>query len=146
MSFSENLSKVVTDQLTRFVTLNRHQLAGHMANLEFWLDQVRHVLAVIDGYQERFRALKAGQTEYVLQHQTTNFLPDDPDIQWTPALPQRVSDQSLREARRNVVDSTYQFLMRLYHDGFIHEARLRSLCRNLNIGIDPLELKHKHNP
>ena len=35
MSFSENMAKVVADQLARFVTLNTHQLAGHMANLEF---------------------------------------------------------------------------------------------------------------
>src|SRR5438046_30269 len=98
MSFSENLTKVVTDQVARFVTLNRHQLAGHVANLEFWLDQVRHALAVIDGYQERFRQLKAGQAEYVAQHQTTVSLPLDPDIKGPPDPPRRVPDASPRDA------------------------------------------------
>src|SRR5439155_5157227 len=84
MSFSENLAKVVADQLARFVTLNRHQLAGHVANLDFWVAQARHALEVIDGYQERFRRLKAGQAEYVATHQTTVSSPVDPDIKGPP--------------------------------------------------------------
>ena len=59
MSFSTKLAKLVADQLARFVTLNRHQLAGQVANLDFWLDQVRHGLAVVDGYGRRFQRLKA---------------------------------------------------------------------------------------
>lgn len=42
MSFSTEMAGLVAGQLARFVTLNRHQLAGQVANLEFWLAQVRH--------------------------------------------------------------------------------------------------------
>src|SRR6266446_1300116 len=102
MSFSENMAKVVADQLVRFVTLNRHQLAGHVANLDFWIAQARHALEVIDGYQERFRRLKAGQADYVATHQITVSLSFDPDIKGPPDPPRRVPDASLREARRSV--------------------------------------------
>ena len=50
MSFSTDIAELVANQLSRFVTLNRHQLAGQAANLEFWVVQVRLALDTIDGY------------------------------------------------------------------------------------------------
>ena len=143
MSFSENVAKVVADQLARFVTLNRHQLAGHVANLDFWVAQARHALEVIDGYQERFRRLKNGQAAYVTEHQTTTWLPSDPDIKGPPDPPRRVADASLREARRAVVDAAYGFLVRLFQDGLIPESQLRAVCGSLGIGIEPTDLRRK---
>ena len=144
MSFSENVAKLVADQLSRFVTLNRHQLAGHVANLDFWIAQARHALEVIDGYQERFRRLKAAQAEYVERHQTTTFFPSDPDIKGPPDPPRRVPDAALREARRSVTEATYRFLVRCYHDGLVPEPQLRSVCGSLDVSIDPADLKRKH--
>jgi hypothetical protein len=141
VSFSENLAKVVADQLTRFVTLNRHQLAGHVANLDFWLDQARHVLAVIDGYEARFRRLKSAQAEYVTEHQTVTFSPVDPDIKGAPDLPRRVPDAARREARLAVTESAYRFLLRCYRDGLIPEPRLRAACGSLGISVDPTDLR-----
>ena len=54
MSYSSQIADLLAAQLTKFVTLNRHQLAGQASNLDFWLLEVRHCLAVIDGYRERF--------------------------------------------------------------------------------------------
>jgi hypothetical protein len=141
MSFSENLANVVADQLARFITLNRHQLAGHVANLDFWVTQARHALEIIDGYQERFRRLKAAQAEFVNAHQTTVSLPFDPDITGPPDAPRRVPDARLSEARRSLADACYGFLMRCFKDRLIPESRLRSLCDGLGIGIDPADLK-----
>src|SRR5262245_28135841 len=73
VSFSTDMAKLVADQLSRFVTLNRHQLAGQVANLDFWLAQVRHALAVIEGYGSRFVRMHAAQEQYVTQHGTTEF-------------------------------------------------------------------------
>ncbi len=141
MSFSENMAKVVADQLARFVTLNRHQLAGHVANLRFWIAQARHALEVIDGYQERFRLLKAGQADCVAAHQTMVYSPVDPDIAGPPDPPRRVPSASLRHARRSVVEATYKLLLRLYRDGLISESQVRSLCGDLEISIDPADMR-----
>lgn len=54
MAYSSDITKTLTVQVTKFVTLNRHQLAGHVANLGFWVAEVRHCLDVIDGYNRRF--------------------------------------------------------------------------------------------
>ena len=140
MSFSENMAQVVADQMERFVTLNRHQLAGHVANLDFWIAQTRHVLQVIDGYQERFRRLKAGQADHVATHGTTVLPPFGPDHIGSPELPRRMPDSDLRNARRAAADATCRFLVRLCHDRLIPEAQLRSLCDSLNIGVATADL------
>lgn len=141
MSFSEDLSKVVSDQLARFVTLNRHQLAGHVANLDFWLDQARHVLDVLDGYEPRFRRLKSAQDAHVAEQQIAASFPGDPDIKGKPTPPRRVPDTARREARLAVTESAYQFLLRCYRDELIPESRLRSACDGLNISVDPQDLR-----
>jgi len=141
VSFSENMAKLVADQLSRFVTLNRHQLAGHVANLDFWIDQARHALEVIDGYEGRFRRLKSGQAEYVAEHQTKTFLLGDTDIQGAPEPPRRISNADLREARRSLTEATYRFFVRCCNDGLISETRLRAVCRSLDIGVETADLR-----
>ncbi len=143
MSFSESIAKVVADQLARFVTLNRHQLAGQVANLDFWVDQARHALEVIDGYEPRFRRLKAAQDAYVADHNTLTFFPSDPEIKGPPDPPRRVPHANLRDARRSVTEATYRFLVRCYHDGLIPEARLRAICRSLEIGVEVTDLHRR---
>jgi hypothetical protein len=141
MSYSEHIAKVVSDQLERFVTLNRHQLAGQVANLDFWIAQSRHALGLIDGYQDRFRRMKAGQSEHVAAHGTIVTSPVDSDIAGTPFPPRRVPDANLRDARHSVTEATYRFLVRLTNDQLISESQLRSLCDDLEIGIDPKDLR-----
>jgi hypothetical protein len=146
MSYLEQVAKVLADQLERFVTLNRHQLAGQAANLDFWLGETRHALDVVGGYHERFRRLKEAQTNYVNDHCTIQFdvrapYPDDVDL--TPDPPRRILDANLRDSRRAVSDALYRFLVRLFHDGFIPEQRLRAICTELDIGIDVMDLRRK---
>src|SRR3954471_14676429 len=71
VSCSTDMAKLVAEQLSRFVTLNPHQLAGQVANLDFWLAEVRHALAAIEGYGMRFVRMEAAQEQYVAAHGTT---------------------------------------------------------------------------
>ena len=74
MSFSTDMAKLVADQLSRFVTLRPHQLAGQAANLDFWLAQVRHALSVIDGYGVRFIRLHAAQEQHVTSRRNIQLI------------------------------------------------------------------------
>jgi len=143
MSFSEIMAKIVADQLARFVTLNRHQLAGQASNLDFWVDQARHALEVIDGYEPRFRRLKAAQDEYVAEHNTLTFFPSDPEIKGAADPPRRVPHATLCNARVSVTDATYRFLVRCYNDGLIPESRLRDICGSLDIGVETTDLRRR---
>ena len=124
MSFSTAMAKLVADQLSRFVTLNRHQLAGQVANLEFWLAQVRHALAVIDGYGARFVRMHGAQEQYVAQHGTTEFVvgAEDYTPQTRPTPPRRVPDRELRQARRALVEAARRFLERCQAEGLVADT------------------------
>ena len=141
MSFSTDMAKLIGDQISKFVTLNRHQLAGHVANLDFWTAQVRHCLAVIDGYGKRFHMLKVAQAKHVSEHHTTEFSLDDPCCtQGMPAPPRKVPDSELKEARTALCDATHRFLVRCYNDGFLEEAEYRKACEESGIGFDAADL------
>jgi hypothetical protein len=141
VSFSTNMAKLVTDQLSRFVTLNRHQLAGHVANLEFWLAQVRHSLQVIDGYGARFRLLKTAQEKHVAEHHTVEFdLDDRCCTRGKPDTPRKVAESELKDARVALTQATRRFLVRCYSEGLIDEAVFRKACQDSGIGFDPTDL------
>lgn len=90
MLFTTDIAGLVAGQLTRFVTLNRHQLAGQVENLNFWLAEVHHALDMIDGYGVRFVRLHAAQERYVATYNVT----------MSEVGPGGVSERSPAEVRR----------------------------------------------
>ena len=125
MSFSTDIAALVAKQLSRFVTLSRHQLAGQAANLDFWLDQVRHALSVIDGYGVRFVRMHGAQEEYVAAHDTKTFtLGADYPTEAKASPPRRIPDHEMRKARRELVEATVRFLERCRSDGLISESQM----------------------
>ena len=142
MAYSSEIAKILTDQLTKFATLNRHQLVGHVTNLDFWTAEVRHSLDVIDGYGRRFEQLKAAQERHVAEHGTVAFSLHDPCCtQQSAAPPKRVPQKELGEARRRLCDATYRFLVCCFNQRFIEETRLRQMCDRLGIGIEASDLR-----
>jgi hypothetical protein len=123
VSFSTDMAKLVADQLSRFVTLNPHQLAGQAANLDFWLAQVRHALAVIDGYGVRFVRMEAGQQQYVAAHGTKLSEVGPAGVEERrPPPPRRIPDRELRQARRALVEAATRFLERCRAEGLVADS------------------------
>lgn len=144
MAYSSDIVRILTDQLARFATLNRHQLAGHVANLDFWSGEVRHGLEVIDGYGPRFETMKAAQMRFAADHGTVQFDLDDPCCTRTSAAPpRRVPSQELGEARRRLCDAFYKFLVRGFHEALLDEGRLRGTCEALGIGVESGDLRRR---
>lgn len=135
MSFSTDMAQLVSDQLSRFVTLNRHQLAGQLANLDFWMAQVRHALETIDGYGVRFVRMQAAQGKHVNAYGTTEFAPE-PHYGTThkPTPPHRVPDRELQKARKALIDAAYRFLTRCRKEGLISLAQI-AMAREI-IGVE----------
>ncbi len=132
MSYSVDIADLVAKQLMRFVTLNRHQLAGQAANLGFWLDEVQHALAVIGGYGVRFTRMYAAQEQYVNVHGTTEF---DLDADWNTerraSPPRRLPGQELEKARRNLIKAALNFLERCRSEGFLSADRFSAAIKSL---------------
>lgn len=144
MAYSSDIAKTLADRIMKLTTLNRHQLIGHVANLDFWTTEMRHCLDVIDGYNRRFERMKAAQIKYTDQHETTEYELDDPCCTRTKAFPpSRVPDAELREARTRLCDATYRFFIRCFSEGFIHETVLRRTCNSLDIGVEASDLRQR---
>jgi len=122
--------------LERFLTLHPYQLAGQVANINFWVSEVRHVLRAIDGYPTRFRQLKVGQTDFIVTHGTKVSLYGD---RVSPSPPRRVSDVDLQHARRSVTEAMYRFLLRLQKEKLLPSNDLCAICTELDIGVDPAD-------
>lgn len=133
----------LTSQLTRLVTLNTHQLAGQVANLSFWSDEVAHALAVLDGYNARFKALSAAQKEYVTRHGTEEFRLDDEwgDSYQSPLPPRPLSDRERQAARTALTEAFYRLLIRCHSAKLIDGERVRAECGRHSIGVDPVDLR-----
>jgi hypothetical protein len=123
--------------LSRFVTLNRHQLAGQAANLDFWLSQVYHALTVIDGYGPRFVRMHAAQEQYVATHGTKEYaLGWEYPVASKAAPPRRIPDREMRSARKSLVEAAYRFVARCHRDHLISETCFLDVCRSLGINTD----------
>ena len=72
MAYFTDINRTLTVQITKVVTLNRHQLAGYLANLEFSVSEVRHCLDVIDAYNRSFEQMKAAQARRISGHGTVD--------------------------------------------------------------------------
>jgi hypothetical protein len=123
VSFSTDMAKLVADQLSRFVTLNPHQLAGQLENLDFWLAEVRHALTVLDGYGVRFVRLHAAQERFVAAHEITASVIDPSGVtERRPPQVHRIPDRELRQARRALVDAATKLLERCRTEGLIPDS------------------------
>ncbi|MGE5191576.1 MAG: hypothetical protein ACM3U2_03685 [Deltaproteobacteria bacterium] len=142
MAYMIDLSAVLAETLGKLTTLNRHQLAGHAANLDFWREETKHCLAVIDGYHHRFDRMKDAQMKHAAEHHTIQFLLDDPCCTGEPATPpRRVPDAEIKAVRRALCDAFYRFIVRCYNDRLIERNMLESATDSLGIGIEASDLK-----
>jgi hypothetical protein len=134
VSFSTDIADLVAKQLSRFVTFNRHQLAGQVANLDFWLGEVQHALAVIDGYGVRFTRMYAAQEQHVSTHGTTEF---NLDASWETkhqaSSPHRLPAHELEKSRRNLTQAASKLLERCRSEGFLLKDQFSAAMASLGV-------------
>ena len=118
------IAHILTKQLAKFVTLRRYQLAGHVANFDFWMAEVRHALAVIGGYKTRFEKMRTAQRA----------------LQSGPFLT-RLPHDEMDDAKAELRDVCYRLLTRCVREQLLSEAALRELCVSLDISVDARNLR-----
>jgi hypothetical protein len=134
MPYVEDITEPLIKTLTYAGGLPVRQLAGHAANLEFWVREVEHAFAVIDGYGERFKKLQEGE----------RIAAERLGIEWHPFHERKlvrpgIGGLELKELRYRLLDTVSQFLRRCYNEGLVTEAALDNYCKRLD--LDSFELK-----
>ena len=82
-------------------------LAGFAANLDFWVAEIRHRLALIDGYPARFRRFADAQARWHRDHHLGK-------------LPARnLQDRELEELRHRLIRAASRWIAHLAHEGVV---------------------------
>jgi hypothetical protein len=148
-SYSTRRATLLADQLERLATQNLHQLAGQIANLDFWISEAEAALDTIDLYPARFRRLRDAQAEWVEAHGTRvvaycavcqgacGFGPGKPEP------PRRVPSGDLASAAAAVRGAMRRFLLRLYRAGLLDEPAVRGHADRLEIAVEPEDLDRR---
>src|SRR5580698_9563612 len=105
MSYSTDIAIALADQLIKLSSLNRHQLAGQVANLDFWMSELRHCIVTIDEYRHRFDRMNKAQADYVFEHKTIEFPLHDPEFAGPAQGAKPVPERDLKDARRKLCDA-----------------------------------------
>lgn len=140
-------AELVSDQIGRFATQHIHQLAGHHANLQFWMAEAVAAVRAIDEYPARFRRLQDARLSWVRAHKTKisrycpicggacEFGPQ------TPERPYRIPSQDMSAARAAVQSAVQKFLVRLFHAGFLSESDVRREADLVGVPIEAEDLE-----
>lgn len=153
MAYTLDIADAVARTVAKFATLNAYQLAGHVANLQFWQGQVRNALDAIDGFSSRRRKLVEAEKHHVRRHDTRRFFPDQmspkqlqedrdfPEDAWPldHAKPdsQQVDPNSLKDKRREVADAFYGFLVRCHKEQLVSAESAKKVLAECGIGVEP---------
>jgi hypothetical protein len=147
MAYSLDISDALSKTIGKFATLNNYQLAGHVANLDFWIRQIKNVLDAIDGYSKRQRRLEQAQKQYIAAHDTKRFFkgqlelnrefPDDEPLSEARPDSWRIDSETLKTTRLAVVDAFYRFLVRCHNAKLISDADAKRALSECGIGVEP---------
>lgn len=149
MAYTIDIADKVSTTVGKFASLNPHQLSGHLANLDFWVGEIKHALAVLDGYSRRQSNLESGQQAHINRHDTRRFSKDqkqanneypwDEGEQVPRAEPDRfrLDKNQLKTKRQEVSDSLYFFLKRCYAERLIEGEKAKACLKECGLGWEP---------
>ena len=148
MIYTIEKANLISDQLRRFTTGYAHHVAGQFSNIDFWLHEVQESIKAIDEYNKRFNNIRDGQKEWVDSHGTIvdDYCPscggkcELSNGNEKPSLPVRTSSNDLQTARKELIDSTYFFLLRGYRMRLLNKTNLETRCKEIGIGVDQSDL------
>lgn len=148
MIYSIEKANMISGQLLKFKDCFVHQLAGHAANISFWMHEVKESLSVLDGYTKRFYSMRDGQVAWIENHREPvyDYCPvcggKCEFSNGIPSLPTRVENSILKETRKDLVNAAYYFLVRCHNTKLISLDDLENHCAEIGTSIDPKDLNH----
>jgi hypothetical protein len=147
MIYTIEKANLIIEQLRKFTTGYTHHVVGHYANIDFWINESVEALNAIDGHKKRFDNMYNAQKEWVEEHGTAvyDYCPFcNGKCEFSdgkPTLPKLKYKKELIDSRKDLVDTTYFFLIRCYKIGLLAFEELQNKCNLIGTSIDPNDLK-----
>jgi hypothetical protein len=147
MAYTLEIADAVIRTVGKFRTLNAYQLAGHVANLDFWADEVRHALAVIDGYSRRDSVRKKSERTHIGSHMTRRFTAQEKSLynefedaeSLSSARPDdyRIDANEIKAKRQQVADALYRFLKRCHKEDLLSGVKAKECLTSCELAWEP---------
>lgn len=146
MIYTVQRAKLIAEQLRKFSDSNSWMVVGQFVNLEFWIEEVKTVLKAIDQHNSRFDKMYDAQKEWIDSH--TIQVPDNCPIcqgvcelgsgSIKPNLPKKSSEtkSDKKESRKELLNSTYYFLLRCYKLKLMSKEEFQNKCEDLGKSVD----------
>jgi hypothetical protein len=99
------------------------------ANVDFWVDEARHCLDVIAGYEKRFRAMRTSTASHDASH----------GHDWTidSRVTKSTKSHDRNVAKTRVTEVARRFLRRCEKTGDLDQATVIALCERLAVNYPP---------
>jgi hypothetical protein len=131
MPYVIDLAASLAQVLNRGAALAPHRVAGYAANAEFWLGEIEHCFAVLDGFEKRFYAMRRATTAYVTDHPIN---PGRSDAY--TGTTNNIKDSELKEARAAVARAARAFFRRCEKLQLLSNELLARADRLVNLELD----------
>lgn len=147
MIYSVEKANLIAGQLRKFTSGYAHHVAGQSANIDFWLNEAAEALQVINGHRHRFDKMYNAQKNWIEDHGTAvhEYCPicggKCEFSNGKPTLPEFKHKRVLAEAKKDLVDAAYFFLVRCFRIGLLTKEALKEKCDLIETSIDPNDLK-----
>lgn len=147
MIYTIKKANLITEQLRKFTTGYTHHIAGQFANIDFWMNEVVVAIKTIDEHRNRFNNIYHAQKKWTEEHGTVvyNYCPICKGKcefgDGKPLLPKLKYKNEKIDARKELVNSAYYFLIRCYSIGLLNNEELKHKCDLIGTSIDLNDLK-----
>ena len=114
--YISNISEILAGVLDRATRAQPEQFAGYWANIDFWIAEYEHLVAIAAGYDQRINAMKAAYDQHIREHGGPhNF--DDCGKPYQRVKPSKRGDR--KEAVRAVKEALDRVVERAHRMGMI---------------------------
>lgn len=134
MTYIDEISGSLLRVLTVACDGPPHRFAGYAANADFWVDEARHCLDVIGGYEKRFRAMKSATDRY---EPSGRHGLRTRDIPFDPRITKSTKSNERNVAKTQVTDAARRFLRRCEKAGALDQTAVIALCERLQVSYPP---------
>ncbi|MBL9147321.1 MAG: hypothetical protein JNM94_01370 [Phycisphaerae bacterium] len=147
LKYSIERASLLAEQLRQLASRHPHQLAGHAANLDFWVGEVSDSLRALDGYNERFRRMRAAQLAWTRERRTRvrGYCPICKGAcelgPSAPPPPERTPIEEIESARAGLRAALRRLLARIDDLELRAEAELRSMAACVGVTLEREDLE-----
>ncbi|MBO6518115.1 MAG: hypothetical protein JJ975_16375 [Bacteroidia bacterium] len=144
-------ANLITQQLTKFRHGYTHHVVGQFANIDFWINEVKSTLTVLDQHRSRFDKMYNAQKNWTEEHGTVvhtycSICKGKCEFSdGKPRLPNMKYKGEKVAARKELIDAAYFFLIRCYTIGLLTREQLEQKCNEVGTSIDPADLKKRND-